>query len=259
MTPMSHLPGQRVVRPRLRCIACALSVGAVVFGVAAGGVAFAKPPPLTQVCSASWNGGTLVKGVCVLPGAIAGGANDYFDGILANNNEATDTFSIVSGSLPPGLSMPSHYGAAGTIITGTATQPGTFKFVVKGVDPDDGQSGLQAYSITVTRQPPDMLVCSPGSNGGTLVGGVCVLPAASVGQPYEGFIITSHNSGGTFSIIAGSVPPGLFMPAQYGASGTIVGGTPTQQGVFTFTVKGTDQQGQPLQQAYSISVGPPSH
>jgi hypothetical protein len=47
------------------------------------------------------------------------------------------------------------------------------------------------------------------------------------------------------------------MPASYGASGTIVAGTPTQQGTFTFTVKGSDQQGQPLQQTYSIKVGPP--
>jgi large repetitive protein len=82
-----------------------------------------------------------------------------------------------------------------------------------------------------------------------------VLPDASVGQPYEGFIITSNNSGATFSISSGSLPPGLSMPSSYGASGTIVGGTPTKQGTFTFTVTGTDQQGQPLQQAYSITVG----
>src|SRR5690242_1663786 len=42
----------------------------------------------------------------------------------------------------------------------------------------------------------DTLVCSPSANGGALVNGVCVLPGASVGQPYEGFIITSNNSGG---------------------------------------------------------------
>jgi Putative Ig domain len=111
-----------------------------------------------------------------------------------------------------------------------------------------------AYANAMSR---DRLVCSPGSNGGTIVQGVCVLPRAHVGQQYEGFIITSNNSGGTFAIVAGSLPPGLSMPASYGASGTIVGGTPSKQGTFTFTVKGTDQEGQPLQQTYSIRVGAP--
>jgi len=102
----------------------------------------------------------------------------------------------------------------------------------------------------------DMLVCSPGTNGGTLVRGVCVLPSGNVGQPYEAFIITSSNSGGTFSIVSGSLPPGLFMPASFGASGTIVGGTPTQPGTFPFTVAGVDNAGHRLRQAYSITINP---
>jgi Putative Ig domain len=153
--------------------------------------------------------------------------------------------------------MPSHYGVADTVINGVATQTGTFKFVVKATDSDDRTSSLQAYSITVSAPPPDKLLCSPGDNGGTLVSGVCVLPDAAVGQGYEGFIITSNNSGGSFSIVSGSLPPGLSMPASYGASGTIVAGTPTQQGTSTFTVKGTDGEGQSLQQTYRITVGPP--
>jgi hypothetical protein len=241
-----------------KTIAATFAASALVFGTATGS-GFAKAPPFSQVCSAASNGGTLVNGVCVLPGATAGGAHDYFGYVIANTSEpsGSDAFSIVSGSLPPGLSMPSHYGAADTVINGVATQTGTFKFVVKAADPDEGLSSLQTYSITVSSPPPDKLVCSPDTNGGTLVNGVCVLPGASVGQGYEGFILTSNNSGGTFSIISGSLPPGLSMPASYGASGTIVAGTPNQQGTFTFTVKGTDQQGQPLQQTYSIAVGPP--
>jgi Putative Ig domain len=112
-----------------------------------------------------------------------------------------------------------------------------------------------AFAKTRPAPAPDKLVCSPTTNGGTLVKGTCVLQRGAVGQPYEGFIITTNNAGGIFSIIAGSLPPGLSMPAEYGASGTIVGGTPTQKGTFAFTVKGVDQEGQPLEQAYSITIG----
>ncbi len=229
----------------------------LLLGLGPVSTALAKAPPLLQECSSSSNGGTMVNGVCVLPGAIAGGAHDYFGYIIANNGESSDRFAVVSGILPTGFFMQSHYGVADTLINGVATQTGTFKFVVKATDADDRTSSLQTYSITVTAPPPDKLLCSPGDNGGTLVNGVCVLPGAAVGQGYEGFIITSNNSGGSFLIISGSLPPGLIMPASYGASGTIVAGTPTQQGTFTFTVKGTDQEGQPLQQTYSITVGPP--
>jgi large repetitive protein len=235
-----------------RVAACVLAVG-----LAPVSTALAQAPPLVQECSSASNGGTLTNGVCVLPGALAGGANDYYGYIIANNGESSDTFAVVSGNLPPGLSMPSHYGVADTLIYGVATRTGTFTFVVKATDADDRTSSLQTYSITVSSPPPDKLVCSPGDNGGTLVNGVCVLPDAAVGQNYEGFIITSNNSGGSFSIISGSLPPGMSMPSSYGASGTIVAGTPTRQGTSTFTVKGTDQEGQPLQQTYSIKVGPP--
>jgi hypothetical protein len=233
-----------------------LVAGVIVLASPADPALAKAPPPLLQQCSAGTNGGSMINGVCILPDAIAGGANEYFGSIIANNNETADIFTVVSGSLPPGLSMPSHYGVADTIIVGQATQLGTFKFVLKAADPDERLSELQTYSITVLPLPPDRLLCSPGDNGGTLVNGVCVLPDAALGQGYEGFLITSRNSGGTFAIVSGATPPGLFMPAQYGASGTIVAGTPTRQGTFAFGVKGTDQQGQPLQQTYSIKVGP---
>jgi large repetitive protein len=103
----------------------------------------------------------------------------------------------------------------------------------------------------------DRLACSVPANGGRLVEGVCVLPRTNVGQIYEAFIVTTRGDGGLFSVTAGSLPPGTSMPARYGAAGTIVGGTPTAQGRFTFTVKGTDDRGQALRETYEITVGAP--
>ena len=119
--------------------------------------------------------------------------------------------------------------------------------------------GIGTASPALAQAAPFTLLCSPSTNGGTLVHGICVLPGATVGQPYEGFLLTSNGAVDTFTITAGSLPPGLFMPATYGAGGTIVGGTPTKQGTFTFTVHAVlfaNPSAPGANETYSIKVSP---
>jgi large repetitive protein len=174
---------------------------------------------------------------------------------------ATVTFALTTGSLPPGLTMPAQSGSgSGTIITGNPTKAGTFNFTVTATD--GNLTATLAYQITVTVQGlPDQLLCS-AANGSYLVSfsGTCELPDATLGVPYQGHLVTSHQAGGTLSI-AGSLPPGLSLPATFGASGDTLSGTVTQPQVdydvtYAFTVQGTGDQGQPLYQTYQISVDP---
>jgi hypothetical protein len=232
-------------------------------GVAAAGPASATsyPPPSIHLgCTAAPTSGTLEGSVCVLPFGVTTAPNNYSETIAVTKRGAagpTVTFALTTGSLPPGLAL-STQSATATAITGNPTKTGTFTFTIKATDAN--LTSTQAYQITITvAGPPDQLVCQPGSNGGFLESGTCVLPDAIVGQPYQGHLLTSHQAGGTLSVVSGTLPPGLSLPAAFTGPGDTIGGTPAQPGVepgYTFTVQGTGDQGQPLYQVFSITVGP---
>ena len=108
--------------------------------------------------------------------------NNYTATITDNRPADAPTFAVAAGSLPPGLTMPAQSGS-GTVITGNPTKAGVFNFTIKA----SVNSATQRYEITITVQgPPDQLLCSSAVNGGFLESGVCVLPDAVLGQPYQG-------------------------------------------------------------------------
>jgi large repetitive protein len=244
----------------LLTLAAAISMAATLAGVAAGpalATSSYPPPKISLLCSAAANDGTLEGTVCVLPFGVTTTPNAYSATIAVSKVGAvgaTVTFALTAGSLPPGLSMPAQ-STSGAVITGNPTQTGTFNFTVKATD--GSRTSTLAYQITVTTQgPPDQLQCN-AANGSFLISGICALPDSVLGLPYQGRLVTSHNAGGTLSVVAGALPPGLTLPATFGPSGAVIGGTPTQQGIeptYTFTVQGTGDHGQPLYQAYSITV-----
>ena len=196
--------------------------------------------------------------ICALPFGQTTAPNAYSQTIAVSRVGTAGpnvTFAVTAGSLPPGLALGASSGSA-AVISGNPTRAGTFNFTIKATDAN--LTSTLAYQITVTvAGPPDQLVCTPAANGGFLENGVCVLPDAVIGVSYQGHLVTSHQVGGTLSIVTGALPAGLSLPATFGPSGDIVGGTPGQlTGGASFTVQGTGDQGQPLYQAYSIAVDP---
>jgi hypothetical protein len=97
-----------------------------------------------------------------------------------------------------------------------------------------------------TYPPPSIhLLCTAAANGGTLHGSVCALPPGVTTTPHSYSATIAVSKAGaagatvTFALPAGSLPPGLAMPAQSG-SGTVITGNPTKAGTFNFTIKATD-------------------
>jgi large repetitive protein len=215
-----------------------LLAGALLAGLGTAAPALAQSRPITLLCSPGTNGGTLVNGVCVLPAAAAG---QPYEAFLLTSNGAVDTFTITKGSLPPGLSMPATYGAAGTIVGGTPTTAGTFTFTVH-VTPFGAStpSTNGTYSITVGPAPPLTITFpSPCCNAGT------------VGSGYFQNFFTSGGVGPfTWTVSAGQLPPGVVLTSGH------LGGTPTVAGTFTFTIKVTDSAGHQATEPGSITISP---
>ena len=97
------------------------------------------------------------------------------------------------------------------------------------------------------------------SDGGTLISNVCVLGAGQLNQQYEALIASSGGSGPVpflFKVVAGSIPPGMQVPADYaiGEHGTIIGGTPTLRGTYSFTIRVTDGAGDTATGQFSLTI-----
>jgi hypothetical protein len=200
------------------------------------GIAISAPASTVRFLT---DGLSCSGGVCALASGNAGassGQNIAIDG--ASSQFGLPRFTIVAGSLPPGLLMPSTYGCCGDAIGGTPTKAGTFTFTMQVRD-DAGQTASQAFSVAIS-PPAPLQFTFPATccNAGT------------VGQSYlQNFAISGGVGPYSTSISAGALPPGLALSPPLSITGT-----PTTAGTFTFTVKVTDSRGAPATEAGSITV-----
>ncbi|MDO8649993.1 MAG: putative Ig domain-containing protein [Candidatus Berkelbacteria bacterium] len=91
----------------------------------------------------SGQGQTLSITTISLPGGTV--ASGYTQGVTATGGTGSYTWSLFSGTLPPGLTLSSS-GTPTTTISGTPTTAGTYNFVLKVVD---GVGGSDTQSLTI--------------------------------------------------------------------------------------------------------------
>jgi len=145
----------------------------------------------------------------------------YTGNVLVSGGTTPYTWSILSGALPPGLSID---GATG-VIGGTPTTEGTSDFTVQVVDSRVPQgTGTKALSITVV---VDLSITTSSLPGGRI--GVAYSQTVSAAGGVTPYV---------WSIVSGSLPDGLSLD---GATGTI-SGTPAAAASAPFTIAVSDSQ-----------------
>ena len=231
-----------------KAMATVVVAGTMLAGLAAASPALAVAGD-TQVCSSA-NGGTMVNGVCVLPALNVGQNAEEF---LLNTGGSVDIWTIVSGSIPPGMQMPSVFGAAGTIIGGTPTQQGTFVFTVDNVPFNNPSAPPSQGTYSITVGPPLPLQVVLPASGSTLSPG-------TEGVAYaQNFFLSGGVAPYNWSLASGQFPPGLALVSTAAPTdnNNQLAGTPTQAGKFDITMMVTDGSGQSASQQFSLAINAP--
>jgi len=153
-----------------------------------------------------------------LPKATAGSAYSFT--LQKLGGASPYTWELASGALPSGLTLNSNTG----VISGTATEFGTFTFAVKLTDAQP--VSVTSGTLTLVVDPAPLTVTSAGDLTG--------------GRLNQDYTFTLGVTGGrppyTWALGSGSLPPGLTLNGTTG----VISGRPTTTGAFSFVVNVTD-------------------
>ncbi|HEX7339127.1 MAG TPA: putative Ig domain-containing protein [Rhodanobacteraceae bacterium] len=145
----------------------------------------------------------------------------------------------LTGALPAGM----NFDAATGVLSGTATQTGSFPITVKAVDSTTGTGPFNvSRNYTLTVAAPTISL-TPAS-----------LPGGAVASAYNASLDASGGVGPyTYAVSSGALPAGVHLQP----SGHLTG-TPTAAGTFQLTVTATDAHSQTGSHNYTLQVSGPT-
>lgn len=183
---------------------------------------------------------TLSIATTSLPAAALG--SPYSAALAANGGVPPLTWSITSGSLPPGLTLTASTGQ----ISGTPTTQSTtpFTFTVEVVDssllPPNNQPQTKTQTLSITVGPPNTLAIATTS-----------LPEAESSNLYSQKIVaTGGVAPFNWTLTKGILPTGMSLDASTG----VISGVATAVSSNTFTVQVTDSEGATKSATFTISI-----
>ena len=189
------------------------------------------PPPTSPTCTIT---------PTTFPDGNVGTLNTwYFSTTGCRTSEKPVQFSVVSGQIPPGLTLFTQ-GVASGGITGRPTTEGLFAFTIQVKD-QTGARDTESFSIKINAPRPVVITNQSDA-----------LTPGTVGQFYccGNLFADGGVPDYTWTLRSGQLPPGLQLTASPGR----ITGTPTTRGTFSFVVRATDTRGAFAERTFSITV-----
>jgi len=174
--------------------------------------------------------GLTISTASPLPGGTAGAT--YSRTIQAVGGSPPYSWSLTSGSLPPGLTLNSGSG----LLSGLPNASTSANFTLQARD-SRGVNASKQFTLAIARA---LAITTPSP-----------LPEASAGAVYN---LPLSVDGGTpsylWSVVSGAPPPGLSIDAATGVISGVVG----VEGQFTFAVQVADSAGALSSRQFSVTV-----
>ncbi|MBD3386874.1 T9SS type A sorting domain-containing protein [candidate division KSB1 bacterium] len=182
----------------------------------------------------------LNKQIVIITDTLKTGTLDlpYSETIKAQGGEPPYTWSVQSGSLPPGLELNSQNG----VISGTPSHADVFDVVMRVQDNSETPlDTTKAFSLSIV--PQELIIVTPELDSGK-VNAVFndTLQAEGGIEPY------------TWSVESGTLPGGLILDNGSG----IISGIPVEYGEFAFTLQVTDDwnEASVKSKTYNLKISP---
>ena len=161
------------------------------------------------------------------------------------NTDADLTYSLESGTLPSGCTLPTTGNSAMTGTVGNVSSNTVYTFSIRATDVA-GATATQDYQQQIN------------TAAATVTGGTVTISSVNEGSSasYDvdaNFTFTTGSTFSAYSLLSGSLPSGLSFNTSTGViSGTM--GEVASTTAYTFTIRATDTDGDTADQAYSWTI-----
>jgi type VI secretion system secreted protein VgrG len=226
-----------------------------------------------QPCNTNLTGQDL-GGMTLTPGAYCFSTSAQLTGTLTLNAQgsATAVFVFQIGSTLTTASNSSvllinsgqscnvfwQVGSSATLGTGTAFAGNILALTSITLNTNASMTGralARNGAVTLDTNNINVSLCAAVCPEITLA--PATLPSGNVGTRYSQTITASGGTAPyTFTVTAGSLPPGLTLTSS-GPSSALLSGTPTTTGPFNFTVTARDANNCPGSQPYTVTIAVP--